>query len=730
MTTAFLSALDPTLLEGVRGQLADGFAGRVFDAIPEISDFIEFQADARAYPVEQGHFERAAQMLTENRLDLRNQVAVLVRRNLDAKMLPFLGSAGRKTHLSLDALTLMADERLDEEIAVNQCTRRLKEQCEYELWGLTQRVCILIGRDSFTDSDNPVFPQLFAKSLMDALTALDMLPAARLAVFKAFGPALLDIVAAVYHAANGYLTARGIDVNTGNYYGLPVTRPDRAFAAQPTPQEIALGVASSNHALVATLRNLIDLSSSHHRVYVDESGGPAPTAVPLLASTLKLPVMRLAVPAVENALPAEPLWRGGLKQMEDKPAGQAAPGSRARALHQARQSLHDQFNIDEQVITDVVTAMFDRLFVEPRIALQLQPVIRRLQLPVLELALKDRSLLTQVQHPVRKLIDLMAEFGLTLELNAGDETTVLSVANIVDGLLHIRDVEPRAFTLAFERLDDLFYHHEEAALQRNESVRALERSEAGEIAGHFADREIAMRLQSRLLPPAVTQFIVTVWRDVLVNGYVKNGPRGEAWKLELATLDDLLKSLSPATLRTERERLATQLPPRIALLQAAPDNARQDPSVMEGFFAELKRLHERALAGDWAAVDGQTFVPSPDALSATYLTDSPSAQLAAMGMACGDWIETRDARGRRRWRLNWITSIRGTCVFKHYESNTTRNMSIDELRASLAAGDTLRVRGLGLADEIINDAFEVVLRKVRRSEPSRAPATPHGLRAN
>jgi len=80
MTTAFLSALDPALLEGVRGQLADGFAGRVFDAIPEISDFIEFQADARAYPVEQRHFERAAQMLTENRLDLCNQVAVLTRK--------------------------------------------------------------------------------------------------------------------------------------------------------------------------------------------------------------------------------------------------------------------------------------------------------------------------------------------------------------------------------------------------------------------------------------------------------------------------------------------------------------------------------------------------------------------------------------------------------------------------------------------------------------------------
>ena len=94
-------------------------------------------------------------------------------------------------------------------------------------------------------------------------------------------------------------------------------------------------------------------------------------------------------------------------------------------------------------------------------------------------------------------------------------------------------------------------------------------------------------------------------------------------------------------------------------------------------------------------------------------------------MACGDWIETRDAFGRRRWRLNWLTSIRGTCVFKHYESNTTRTMLIDELRASLASGDMQRVRGLGLADEVFNDAFEAVSREARRNEVIDQSKSPH-----
>lgn len=690
--------MDASLFDGVREQLVAGFARRIFEATPDVAELIATGVAAHAFPGGQRSIERTAQMLTAYRRDLQTQISVAMRRNLDAKLLPFL-DPGSKSRLSLDGLTLMADERLDEEIAVNQCTRRLKEQCEYELWGLTQRICILTGRDGFADGENPVFPQLFAKSLMDAVSLLDIPPAIRLAVFKIFGPVLLDIVPDVYKSTNAYLTERGIDVEATSYLGRPVTQPQRQGALHSASQEVAPGASRSNQTLETTLKSLIDRTTSQAETRGSVAHG---------ASILQFPTTRAAITDVES------------------PAPNAS--GRSRALHEARQMLHDRLNADEQVVTDIITVMFDRLFVEPRITPQLRQVIGRLQIPVLEVALRDSSLLTKVQHPVRKLIDLIAEFGLTLELNAGDESTTRSVANIVDGLLHLHDAEPRAFQLAYDRLDDLFYHHEEAALQRNENVRELERNEATEFAGNRADREIAVRLQNRLLPDSVIGFIVSTWRDVLVNAYLKGGPKGEPWKLGLTVFDDLLKSVSQATPQSERARLAASLPPLLAFLQGAPHNAQQAPSVMTGFLTELDRIHALGLNDQWDAITSQRFVPSHNALSTTEFTASPSAELALIGMACGDWIETNDALGRRRWRLNWITSIRGTCVFKHYESNTTRNMSIDQLRASLASGDIERVRGLGLADEVINSAFEVVSRKARRSELTTAPRQVPGVR--
>ena len=63
MTSASLSALDLTLIDGLKDQLADEFARRIFDASPEISDCIEFEAEGCNNVTGKKRFERASQLL-------------------------------------------------------------------------------------------------------------------------------------------------------------------------------------------------------------------------------------------------------------------------------------------------------------------------------------------------------------------------------------------------------------------------------------------------------------------------------------------------------------------------------------------------------------------------------------------------------------------------------------------------------------------------------------------
>ena len=669
MPTTSLSALDPTLMEGVRTQLAEEFARHIFDAVPDISECIEFEAKACNNAAGKKRFQRASQVLYARRRDLQLQVSTVFRRIFDERLFCMIDAGGRKPRVSLGSMTLLSDERLNEEIAINHCSRRLKEQSEFELWGLTTRIAVVTGIDYPKDNQNPVSPQVFAQALMEAIGSLETEASVRMVIFRTFGPVLLDIVPAVYTAANNAFTARGIDVDSAEYFGRPVVTSERQL---PIADEDAAGAAKLNRELTLALTKILTKSEIN---------------VPALSATAQESGSQIT-PAVSGQMPDASL------------------------------ALQQKLTRDEQVVSDIISVMFDRLLVDARMPGQLREIVRRLQLPVLELALKDRSLLTQVHHPVRMLLDLIAEFGLTITVGMGDEddSTLRSVANIVDGLVMIRNEVPDAFRLAFDRLDILFYHHEEAALLNDDALRALERDEAAEFAGGQADREIALRLQNRRLPTAICGFVMTAWREVLIRGYLKGGQRGDPWKLGLATLDDILTSMRESTPKVQRQRIAATLPQAIsALLKGAEITGDQDSATAD-FFAALRIVHDLIDANRAREISGEPFAAPMAALAMPSDVASPSAALAALGLACGDWIETRDEAGTRRWRLNWITSILGTCVFKHFETGTTCNMGLEELRERLSSGQVQQVRGLGLADDVFNIAFETVSRMARRAD--------------
>ena len=708
MTSTSLSALDPTLMEGVRAQLAEEFSRRIFDTIPDICECIEFEAEACHNVAGKKRFERASQMLYARRRDLQSQTSAVFRRIFDERLFCMIDASSRSGRVSLAGMTLLSDERLNEEIAINHCSRRLKEQSEFELWGLTTRIVVVTGIDYPKDSQNPVSPQVFAQSLMEAIGSIENDASVRLVIFRTFGPVLLDIVPAAFIAANAAFTACGIDVESAEYYGRPVATPER----QPLPihDEMNAGAAKLNTELTAALTQI--LTKSANVVPIRTTSVQDPGSQKMLAANGQLPVAGVGHSAESG-------WQRQLQDIEKGSAHEAVDvKTGSRMLHDARQTLQEKLTRDEQVVSDIITVMFDRLLTDARMPGQLREIVRRLQLPVLELALKDRSLLTQVHHPVRMLLDLIAEFGLTITVGMGDEddSTLRSVASIVDGLVMIRDEVPDAFRLAFDRLDTLFYHHEEAALLNDDGLRALERDEAAEFAGGQADREIALRLQNLSLPEAIGSFILTAWRDVLIHSYLKGGRRGDPWKLGLATLDNILMSMRESTPKTQRQHLAATLPQAISsLLKGAKITDALD-SCIKSFFAALQLVHELIDTNRALEIGGERFATLMAALATRSDVASPSAALSALGLACGDWIETRDVTGIRRWRLNWVTSILGTCVFKHFETGTTRNMGVEELREHLSSGEVQRVRGLGLADDVLNSAFETVSRKARREQ--------------
>jgi hypothetical protein len=763
--------VDPTLVAAVRDTLADLFSSEAAVAVPAVCQNLDEQASASTDRDEQKLLREAAGLLREDNASLAKRLAQEVRERFDAKLRPAEDKFSKTAIFSIDSMTLVDDFQMEEEIALGHCTKRLKEQSDHELFALTQRLYALTGREETAEDKSPVFPRIFGRSLLESLSAAGCSPQTKLRIFKAFQPSLLDIVPKTYAKTNQMLIDRGVIIEIKNRYGKPVIKQSRP-AAQPMPQGMTQGMTQATGPMVpvpmaagmvmpaaapATFATSSvesgDMLGILQRLFAASAmpplSGPAiavqPLAPPPPASpagvaqtgtvTVQIrPELLEALRRLEAQLPAAASdAAGALGPVEDSSHNQGSlfpvidDAPLTNIVRNAKRELMETLSPADGVIMDIVAAMFDRLFNDPRLPDALKALLGRLQIPVLKLAMQDQSMFSNSIHPVRGLIDCIAEFGIAQpDLLSGDPACQQSIADIFESVIREHPANPLAFEQAFERLTALVAHHEDAATEHDDLILGLQEGESIDAANATAAAAIAKRLANAGYPAGLTTFIGTCWKDVLARAWREGGMEGKAWQRELGTLDDLLWSVAPSRSREDRDRLMNLLPSLLTRLDEGIAQVDHDAAHKETFFDELCNLHMRIMRGQDAAGSAKEHGPDSDHSApqeqapapfsdAETTVVSPVASLSREGLYRGCWVEFVEADGtKRRCRLNWLSAISGACVFKDYEKNTSFAIDCDDLKSRLLAKTVLLVEGCGLARATIEEAIKDVAREIEK----------------
>jgi hypothetical protein len=83
----------------------------------------------------------------------------------------------------------------------------LREQCGAELAVLVIHLRKLLGRDSLPESNNPAFPRVLLRALMDALEQVGCNVQTRQAAFRTCAPLLPRMLKRIYARANAMFAA-------------------------------------------------------------------------------------------------------------------------------------------------------------------------------------------------------------------------------------------------------------------------------------------------------------------------------------------------------------------------------------------------------------------------------------------------------------------------------------------------------------------------------------------
>jgi hypothetical protein len=246
---------------------------------------------------------------------------------------------------------------------------------------------------------------------------------------------------------------------------------------------------------------------------------------------------------------------------------------------------------------DIVAMLFDQLFDDPKVPNGVKGLIGRMQIPMLKVAIADKTFFSKKAHPARQLLDTLGEIALRLPADFDTSNALFArlesvLQELVDGFQDNFEI----FDSVRERLQALVAEEDRQVEQENQVVvKQVEETEHLALAKSVAQEEVKARVQTHHLPGPVLEFLIQQWLKLLLLLYAKEGGESQSWKDALEAMDQLIWSVEPKITIEDRRKLAKLVPGLIRKLTLGLKTAGIEDDVRVQFFANLMQYHTQAI---------------------------------------------------------------------------------------------------------------------------------------
>ncbi|MGY3039470.1 hypothetical protein ACVWWQ_001057 [Rhodanobacter sp. TND4EL1] len=628
-------------------------------------------------------------------------------------------------------LSLVADNELEESLAITSMIGKNESRLSRDLFSVNQRLSVICGGHKVDDAANPVGPAILAQSFRQALHELSADMRVKLIIYKLFDRYVLSALEELYQDINTELVRAGVlpqlrheILRTGGARSSGV-----AGQAGADPATGAAGAAGEEGGeipsdLLQTLHALFSARRPHARggiggANLPASNGPLPSANELLGALSVLQSQIASAGPLPHAQPddAAELSRE-VVQLKSHLMTQLGALRGEKPSHVA--------TIDEDTI-DLVGMLFEFILEDRNLPAAMQVMLARLQIPYLKAAILDRKLFAHRQHPARRLLDCLAEQAKGWsEESDRDQRLHDKVKWIVDQLLHDFDDDMGIFErllIDLQQFQDVNKRRSELAEQRvAESTRGREKLEQ---ARHRAAREILDRIGPNKLPPLVHGVLARAWANHLVLTLLREGEESPAFRSALRFVDEFIASTRTPDDADGRQLLRDMLPGIERSLRLGLANVAFQEQDVERLLAQLHTYYRQRL--------GETLGPSevvtieedaamlaiPDSIQPVVESkipqeEDPEEEVAEVPMDSpewnqvlalqpGTWLEfCLSDEAMTRAKLSWISPMSGRYLFVNRRGLKVADYSPQELTILMTEGQARVLAANALFDRAMS----------------------------
>ncbi|SHM66675.1 DUF1631 domain-containing protein [Phytopseudomonas punonensis] len=493
-----------------------------------------------------------------------------------------VGKAPTLDAVSFDSLSLVQNDELEETVALDSMIAKVLSRDHVALTHLTTRLNAVVSK-KLDDKSNPLGPVSLSELFLESCSGLGVEIKVKLIILKLFEKYVLSGLEQLYADANAVLVEAGVLPELKAVVPRRNATPNRPERSERTEQVDGFERSTSfaDDDVREVFSALQELLSQTRDGLAPRRQAPA-NAMPISTNDL----MRLLSHLQQRAPIQAPMDVDLRSQLEHLLTRASAKSGRVRVVGE----------VDEDVI-NLVSMLFEFILDDRSLPDSLKALIARLQIPMLKVAVLDKTFFSRGSHPARRLLNEIATAALGWGEHDSSQRDSLyqKIEQVVQRLLNDFTDDPAIFS---ELLADfLAFTGDER--RRSELLEQRTRdAEEGSARAEMARREVEQALNERLLgktlPEVVVRLLREAWSKVMMLTCLKHGTDSEQWQSSLATMDELIWSVEPHDNPEARLRLLELVPGLLKALREGMASAAFDPFSTSEFFSQLEALHVQA----------------------------------------------------------------------------------------------------------------------------------------
>ena len=594
-----------------------------------------------------------------------------------------------------NSLSLVAKDAFENWLVVRMVISRAEQRLQEPLLALQVRIEAAFAMPDQTRIWNPYSPAAIALSFADAIDSLAMTLEQRKHLFQLFDDVLMQSLDKVYAPLNQLFMDAGVlaDIDISAYLATQRLAAQGAVDVSPEPTRSAAGPVPAQAQLKETgTVSQSAFSTASRLLSVERQLRRRPGHAATVSAMVSMPPEQLqtTLQQLQQAV------LQGRTQLE-------SPGA-LRQFLQSSVAPGQRLGSQEQDSVEMVESLFEHIVHNGQILEDLRSELRKLEIPLLKVMLKDPELFSAEHHPARQAINQIARLADQRSINVDDNRQV--VIEAIRTLLADESDNNEAFGRILSGLDERV-QREQQLFERNlrRVTEACEGQQRINQANALIEQELTALLANHALAEPILALIDNGWKELMRLSYIREGVGSLAWEMPLVVLDQLIVRTVPGQWDEKRLRFsAKKLMNLISKgLSKIPDSTARHKDVISDL-DNLLRDPENTEVKTRHFIPANAPAGKPDATTeADPLVDKDQQRWRkrARQLQPGQWLE-RHSQGKdsRLYYLAWTDPDGGLMVFCNHRGSKAEEMPL-ELVAEL-----LRNSGLTLLKDADSPALE------------------------